>query len=311
MRRRSSCTWSRPTTRCGPGRPREFTLERARIESAGRSVFFSSAVADRRGPLQDGRHLAGGGAREPRRRPSSRRASAWWRAPRACPSWSGGATSATSRYLRRPRRRLLDATLALRRRAHARMSAVILERSSHPQFVSNTYLLADGDGGPALLHRRRRPGRAADRGRRATRPRADTRAADPPPLRPRQRGRRAARALAGARGADQPARARADLRGRRRRAEGRPSQGIGSRRGGRDPLVRGARGPAAAARRGTPPACSRSSSARGAPVPAPGTSRATGRRLHRGHALPRLGGRRQSARPHAPTPTCATRSWAR
>jgi hydroxyacylglutathione hydrolase len=28
---------------------------------------------------------------------------------------------------------------------------VLIERSSHPQFVSNTYLLADGQGGPALF----------------------------------------------------------------------------------------------------------------------------------------------------------------
>ncbi len=28
---------------------------------------------------------------------------------------------------------------------------MLLERSSHPQFVSNTYLLADGDGGPAFF----------------------------------------------------------------------------------------------------------------------------------------------------------------
>jgi hydroxyacylglutathione hydrolase len=31
------------------------------------------------------------------------------------------------------------------------MAAMILERSTHPQFVSNTYLLADGHGGPAFF----------------------------------------------------------------------------------------------------------------------------------------------------------------
>jgi glyoxylase-like metal-dependent hydrolase (beta-lactamase superfamily II) len=31
------------------------------------------------------------------------------------------------------------------------MGAMILERASHPQFVSNTYLLADGHGGPAFF----------------------------------------------------------------------------------------------------------------------------------------------------------------
>jgi hydroxyacylglutathione hydrolase len=31
------------------------------------------------------------------------------------------------------------------------MAAMIIERSTHPQFVSNTYLLADGDGGPACF----------------------------------------------------------------------------------------------------------------------------------------------------------------
>ncbi len=28
---------------------------------------------------------------------------------------------------------------------------MLIERSSHPQFVSNTYLVADGDGGPGLF----------------------------------------------------------------------------------------------------------------------------------------------------------------
>jgi hydroxyacylglutathione hydrolase len=31
------------------------------------------------------------------------------------------------------------------------MTAMILERATHPQFVSNTYLLADGEGGPAFF----------------------------------------------------------------------------------------------------------------------------------------------------------------
>jgi glyoxylase-like metal-dependent hydrolase (beta-lactamase superfamily II) len=31
------------------------------------------------------------------------------------------------------------------------MTAMILERSTHPQFVSNTFLLADGEGGPAFF----------------------------------------------------------------------------------------------------------------------------------------------------------------
>jgi hydroxyacylglutathione hydrolase len=31
------------------------------------------------------------------------------------------------------------------------MAAMLLERSMHPQFVSNTYLVADGDGGPAFF----------------------------------------------------------------------------------------------------------------------------------------------------------------
>src|SRR5271165_1662820 len=28
---------------------------------------------------------------------------------------------------------------------------MLLERASHPQFLSNTYLVADGDGGPAFF----------------------------------------------------------------------------------------------------------------------------------------------------------------
>ena len=39
---------------------------------------------------------------------------------------------------------------ALRAR-RARIARVIVERSLHPQFVSNTFLVADGEGGPAFF----------------------------------------------------------------------------------------------------------------------------------------------------------------
>ena len=85
---------------------------------------------------------------------------------------------------------------------------MIVERATHPQFLSNTYLVSDGEGGPRSSSTPAGRTAAADRGGRAPRAGADPRAAHPPPLRPRMRGGRAARALAGARGADQPARAR-------------------------------------------------------------------------------------------------------
>ena len=31
------------------------------------------------------------------------------------------------------------------------MAILIIERSEHPQFLSNTYLVADGEGGPAFF----------------------------------------------------------------------------------------------------------------------------------------------------------------
>src|ERR1700677_2680295 len=35
--------------------------------------------------------------------------------------------------------------------ASCKDGAMLIERSSHPQFVSNTYLVTDGDGGPGLF----------------------------------------------------------------------------------------------------------------------------------------------------------------
>ena len=74
-------------------------------------------------------------------------------------------------------------------------------------WLSNTYLVADEDGGTALLRRRRRARRAAARGDRRARPDAHPRAAHPPPPRPRRRARRRARALPRRRGARAPRRA--------------------------------------------------------------------------------------------------------
>ena len=47
--------------------------------------------------------------------------------------------------------RLCAASLGLTRQVRARMAAVIVETSMHPQFLSNTYLVADGEGGPAFF----------------------------------------------------------------------------------------------------------------------------------------------------------------
>ena len=125
---------------------------------------------------------------------------------------------------------------------------MIVERSTQPAVRLQHLPRRRRRGRPRVLHRRRRPGRAADRGRRAPRPEPDPRAAHPPPLRPRLRGRRAARALAGARGPDQPARARAAPTAAARTAM-RAAAGIGHDRGRRDAALRGARGaPAAHAR---------------------------------------------------------------
>ena len=167
---------------------------RARLAGASRRGLSRLLLVRRRRGGEDlphGRHLARGRARN--HRPHARAG--------ACPRLAGPAPRrARAGVAPRRRRRAISRTSAgswraARRTPAARLSpngtlvrawtVVILERASNPQFVSNTYLLADGRGGPGLLHRRGRPGGAADRRRRAARARAHARAAHPPPLRPR------------------------------------------------------------------------------------------------------------------------------
>ena len=190
---------------------------------------------------------------------------------------------------------------------------MIVEHASHPQFVSNTYLVADGDGGPAFF---------IDAGGPVA-PLIE--AAERLELEPthlllthhhfdhvceaqalRERWPRAA-------GADQRARAR-PAPGERR------SGRVGQRRGRRarwrpGPSRRARRCPSASSRcarctrPGTRPGCCRSWSARrrwrrAAVGPGRGG-------VHRRHAVQGLGGRRAGARATPATSTCATRSWAR
>ncbi len=82
---------------------------------------------------------------------------------------------------------------------------MIVECSTHPQFVSNTYLVADGEGGPAFFVDAGGPVAPLIEAAERLGLDAHARAPHPPPLRPRLRGRGAARALADARGADQRA----------------------------------------------------------------------------------------------------------
>ena len=43
---------------------------------------------------------------------------------------------------------------------------MIVEQASHPQFISNTYLVADGEGGPAFFIDAGGPGPTSPRSRR-------------------------------------------------------------------------------------------------------------------------------------------------
>src|SRR5207302_253298 len=68
----------------------------------------------------------------------------------------GGAAGAGASVGRRPRAiRALNGIYPPRalsaEAAPCNHGAVIIERSTHPQFVSNTYLVADGGGGPAFF----------------------------------------------------------------------------------------------------------------------------------------------------------------
>ena len=168
------------------GPPYEFTLDRERIEAEGCHVFFSSAVASRREQLPHGRHLPGGGAGDaPRRRSEqARERVVEVRRDRAGARVAPGGRRRTLSAGPAPSGRDLRACS----RGSCKDASMIVEHP-HPQFVSNTYLVADGDGGPAFFVDAGGPVEplieAAER--LGSRPLA--RAAHPPPLRPRQRDR--------------------------------------------------------------------------------------------------------------------------
>ena len=101
------------------------------------------------------RHLARGGARDdaPRARAGAR-AARRLRGPVAVLEWrrdvgderlSGGPRGRAAGAARRP------AGWAGRLSASCNDGAVIVERSMHPRFLSNTYLVGDGEGGPAFF----------------------------------------------------------------------------------------------------------------------------------------------------------------
>ena len=171
-----------------------------------------------------------------------------------------------------------------RREGTCKDGRVILERSLHPQFVSNTFLIADGSGGPAVFIDAGGPVapliEAAERLGLTPTPRA----ADPPPLRPRLRASQAARALARPEGPDQPPRARPA--GGQRPPEGGTSSGMETVEAGQTLEFGEAAGPGARTPPGTPPGCSRSCVHDG--------EFARRRRLHRRHAVQGLGRRRRA-----------------
>ena len=171
---------------------------------------------------------------------------------------------------------------------------MIVERSSHPQFVSNTYLVADGDGGPAFFIDAGGPVEplieAAERSACS-----HARAAHPSPLRPRQRRGRAARALARAAGADRSAE-RELLAGPAAMA----GRSVGTIEAGADAALRSAGGAATAdagAHRGDALVPRRRGPGRAPGRPPRPTARRRGR-VHRRHAVQGLGRRREGARAH-------------
>ena len=161
---------------------------------------------------------------------------------------------------------------------------MIVERSTHPQFVSNTFLVADGEGGPGVLRRRRRAGGAADRGGRAARARRRRTCCSPTTT-----------STTSARSAQLrerwpelevliSPRERELLGGRRRDGEGAASVRARSRPARRCASA-GSRC-ARCTRPGTPPGCSRSSSATASSGAAPpdGALASAAGRLHRREA---------------------------
>ncbi len=179
------------------GRPYEFALDRQAIEAAGCHVFFASAVE----------------LGENATRPSGPRARWRWRrrrprsGMRGSGSWGAPARWGCSVAQGCRRRELPERPVQARRRSarrwrraryassHLRRSsckdgAMIVERATHPQFLSNTYLVADGEGGPAFFVDAGGPVEPLIDGGRAPGADSHARAPHPPPLRPRMRGRR-------------------------------------------------------------------------------------------------------------------------
>ena len=165
------------------GPPYEFTLDTARLEGEGCNVFFSSAVSSGEGTYR----TVG----------TSRAVALATTAPSLEQARERLARCAETVPVLEWRREVGDEQY-LRGAAPAGgdlrvfPDAMIVETSTHPQFVSNTYLLADGDGGPAFFVDAGGPVEplieAADR----LRPLALAPVAHPPPLRPRQRDLEAA-----------------------------------------------------------------------------------------------------------------------
>ena len=191
-----------------------------------------------------------------------------------------------------------------------RMNAMIVERSMHPQFLSNTYLVADGAGGPAFFVDAGGPVEPLHRDGGAARAAAHARAADPPPLTTTSASSATLRAALAGRCRCSIHPLERDLRrrhatgtdaGRRdaaaRHARGAAAGHAGAHRG--DAVVPGRASPGAPATRRRP----RRGAAAGSPAAAVVF---TGDTLFTG-----LGRRRARARATPPTRTCATRSWAR
>ncbi len=308
----------------------EFALDREAIEAQGCEVHFSSAVQ-----LGERTYRTVGTSRAVAltttaaslEQARGRLASA--RPP--CRCWSGAATWATSATWTLSRGSSLPAPMPRRRPAPARRGlsvsckdgAMIVERSMHPQFLSNTYLVADGDGGPAFFVDAGGPVKPLIDGRRAPRAEADPRAADPSSLRPRQRARLLRGRWPGLQVLINPLERELVEAGveRRRRLAELPS--MGSIEAGQTLSfgaleVRPLHTPGHTAGMlsflvGEPrPLAGRRPSARPRPrAPRPAGFTGGGRRrVHRRHAVPQLGRRR--ARPGTRrTPICRTRSWAR
>ena len=270
-RPRSCSTSSRPTMRCGRGARMSSRWTATRSSARAAHAFFSSAVQ-----IAPNTYRTVGTSRAV----ALTSTAATLEQARVCVAGLAASIPVLEwrrdvgdirlpRGPRRARARARDGRRAptVRRdrveEVRARMAAMLVERALHPQFLSNTYLVADGQGGPAFFIDAGGPVQALIDT--AERLRARSRRTCCSPITTSTTSARWARCASAGRSIEVliSERERELLAGDGRGGGRRRGPGAGHRHGGgrRDAAFRGARGARRCTRRGTPRGCSRSSSA--------------------------------------------------